>query len=252
MLDQTAYDPFNGMNFSKLHFYLARLYKPATAGDDRVTVRIIPFMSAYDSDKVDMLPKYPMLFKGTTIAGKSEIESSSEATLLICLCNDDFSTGWVVCRAQRQVQSFSKEPLYGSYEYKTIKEVLTKYGITPIDSRYENLEVMYQNNARSIIFIASGTEPAFYLMNSNGSVIAMNGMQICLTASSGTDSKSKQSTIRITPASIDFTTDGIFNIQKAKSVVLGHTGANLVGTVSSGRGSASPMFDLQSVSDIVV
>lgn len=250
--DPSVLDPFNGANFSHLHFYLARLYKPATAGDDRVTVRIVPFMNAYKSDQTAALPKYPMLFKGTTVAGKSEVESKENATLLICLCNDDFSVGWVVCRAQRQTLSYSKEPLYGSYEYKTVKELLTKYGVTPTDSRYENLEVMYQNNSRTLFFMASGTEPAFYIMNSLGSTIAMNGMQIALFASSGTDSKSKVSSMRITPTAITFSTDGVFDIQKAQSVVLGHSGANLVGTASSGRSTASDSWDLQNINTILV
>lgn len=82
-----------------LKFYEARIYSNPTPNDNRIKVRILPFMETESYD-IDMLPSFPPLFKGTCLNGYSENnDGSKKAENVLVLSNSEWTFGWVICKS---------------------------------------------------------------------------------------------------------------------------------------------------------
>ncbi len=237
---------------TKLNFYIGRIYKYGSIGDDRLTIRILPEMASVPDSSISCLPKFPMLRASTNINGIAEVDSVDKATLVLVLANDDFTLGWVVDRINYQMNSYILDDVMStSYEYEAVKQFFASYNIAPPSgTAYKELEVMYQNNLRTLIILSSTVDGSIWMISNTGSVIAMNSDEIYLCASASSSGDSSKSTIRISPDEITFNTK-TFNIQQAEYVILGHDGMNLVGTMSAGS-TAINGVDVNSIAHIAV
>ena len=57
----------------ELKLYRARVHDVGKENDDRLQVRIMPFMADYPETDSENLPRYPMMFKGQVLQCYTEL-----------------------------------------------------------------------------------------------------------------------------------------------------------------------------------
>ena len=199
-----------------LHFYKARIYRNSdTPGDDRLQVRILPYMEDILEPELMNLPWFPSLDNHKVIRGLPEmLVGEEEAGMVLVLANSDFTIGWVVCPLNSFPDSYDK--LEYNWEYKEVKELLGKMGITGKNFNYEYLEVnQYYKGVNAGEFPLDPTETGgMYFeitnilngnkvfLNSNLSCIGLIGNKVMLCSRAGTEDNMPQSKITIEPGQI--------------------------------------------------
>lgn len=235
MLEEREEYQFNRRNPSEdsneLHLYKAKLYKQLRYGDDRLQVRILPYMADVPENELDNLPKYPPFFKGEFPNGKSEVEhGKEEASLLWVMATSDFTVGYVLGPASYFpgcADTINKD----SWNYPEIKQAIQRSGCITENFDYKDIVIQLRNANSTYIEMYSVSSGYKYMMTAYGDLICLSDHKITLQAREGVDSGSAQSTIVLEPSKVTVNTS-VFEVN-AKTVILGHHNMSPLGTISS-------------------
>lgn len=220
---------------------LAKLYRFLGEEDNRLQVRILPNHADVPKDLAkEVLPCFPTFERGRIINGKSEVDSSySEADSVLVITNENFSIGWVLCKANPPVNT---QPYVAKDQdnclYSQIQNLINGQDFKesfPI----ENVEVVSYTEARK------GAEAAtsFELLNlvtgarlfgcSSGTTVLISAEHVCIrTGTPGMTSA--HSSINITPDTIEISSTGAVVIDAKGGIVTGNSGSSIVSTSSTG------------------
>lgn len=203
-------------NNDSLHFYKARIYQnKSTPGDDRIQVRIIPYMEDVPETDLVNLPWYPSLDRSRVIRGLPEmIVGEEKAGLVLVVANSDFTMGYVVCPLNAFPDSYDK--LEYNWPYKEVKEVLSKMGLTGSSFNYEFLEVNQHTVGvdEGEWTLNPSEKGGFYLeitnilngdkvfINSNLAAMGLIGNKVIMASRAGVEENQAQSVITVAPDKI--------------------------------------------------
>ena len=82
------------------HIYKAKIFKVLGPQDDRLQVRILPYMMAIPKEDQENLPRYPPFIKGQVITGLSEEEDGPDkAEEVWVIAVPDFTLGFILGKA---------------------------------------------------------------------------------------------------------------------------------------------------------
>jgi hypothetical protein len=213
-----------------LKLYRANIYANVKKGDDRLQVRIMPYMAGITGEDEANLPKYPPLYKGHVIRGYAETDSQSnggKVTSIFVLANDDFTVGYCLDPIN-EFNGALKGALKTSWNYQETKSVLQRCGFMPQEFTYENITCDMNENG-SLIELGAYNQPFKIIMTSTGDVIGVMAHRCFLMARSGPKSGTDSSYIDIRPTRIEIKSK-VVDLSKSDAVILGHRGMNLVGT----------------------
>ena len=223
-----------------LHFYRARVHDVGKVGDDRLQVRIMPFMADYPDTDVDNLPRYPCMFQGTVINCFTELDPNPDTGMpdwVFVAATEDFTVGYVIGVAN-QFYACNNTSFVDSYGYKYVQNFISSRGL---DTNYVNYDEMVvekwiTTKYGGMVEMYNYKTGEKYLINTSGTCIIMQFDRIYMrvgnpSGTASTSSSEKFSLMEMTSGEISFKTD-LFNVD-AKNVVLGHHGLNVVGTTAS-------------------
>ena len=234
---------------NQLHFYLATLYEIIGDTDSRLRVRILPEMIDYED--TSLLPCFPPLFKNTTLNGKSEKDDGvSEAENYLILSNDDWTFGWVVCKANLfSLNSDSEKIEFQNPNFKIVEDNIKscKFGRVIPDYDYKNLVVQTlvfedESNASDgggmIEFYNFRTGDKF-IFNASGSGMCITSWGVKLFAGKQTGSdvpanqsaEGKHSSITLMPAECLVKVER-FEVD-AHNIIFGHGNRKLLASSST-------------------
>lgn len=212
----------------ELRLYRANIYSNVKAGDDRLQVRIMPYMAGITGEDEANLPKYPPLFKGHVIRGFAEVDKSEnegKVTSIMVLANDDFTVGYCLDPIN-EFNGALKGALTTSWNYQETKSILQRCGCVPKDFKYENIKCDV-NDGGTILTLSSHSKPFKIVMTCAGDVVAIMQNRVFLMARSGPSSGTESSYIDIKPNRIEIKSD-VVDFSKSKAIILGHRGMNLL------------------------
>lgn len=216
----------------ELHLYRAVIHDNVKAGDDRLQVRILPWMEGISGEEEDNLPRFPPFIKGQVIRGYTEKKGHPKTgmpTSVWVAANTDFTVGYVIGPIN-EFNGALNGALGSSWNYQETKSVLAAAGATPEDFCYEDCEV-HTNEANTMIDITSFKSPFRVLMTDKGTMFVMKETELFMMARAGTKPGDQASYIRVTPQKIECKAK-VFDLSKSEAVVLGHHGLNALGTYS--------------------
>lgn len=248
-----------------LHLYRARVVSLGKKGDDRIKVRIMPYMADYPSTEDSYLPMYPMMFKGqvlTCFTEKDPNKQTNEPDWVFVAATEDFTVGYVVGLANQFYTCSSDTKYLDSYGYDYIQSFISSRGLDTSHINYDELVIEKwcsydggspENGQGGFVEMYNYRTGEKYIINSSGTCFIMQFDKIYMrvgspsgTKTTGTDTQ-KFSQIQITADEISFKSD-LFNVD-AKKVVLGHHGLNVVGTTGS-MGASMEGVDFNPVTTI--
>ena len=129
-------------NSDELHIYKAKIYDNCKEGDDRIQVRVLPYMALIPDSDLEHLPKYPPFFKGQVIRGFTEKDDGPDkASLVFILANTDFTFGYVMGLANDFPGPGKDDVLLDSYNFSRLKAFLTQRGIDTSTFNYNHIIV---------------------------------------------------------------------------------------------------------------
>lgn len=218
-----------------LKLYRANIYANVKKGDDRLQVRIMPYMAGITGEDEANLPKFPPLYKGHVIRGYAESEMSAtnddgskgRVTSIFVLANDDFTVGYCLDPIN-EFNGALKGALKTSWNYQETKSVLQRCGFIPKDFKYENIIVDMNENG-SLVELGAYNQPFKIIMTSQGDVIGIMAHRCFLMARSGPTSGTDSSYIDIKPTKVEIKSK-VVDLSKSDAVILGHRGMNVVAT----------------------
>lgn len=209
-----------------LHIYRARIVDNCKKNDDRLQVRIMPFMAGIKED--DILPKYSPFFQGEVVRGKTEKADGKEAADYVwVVAVPDFTYGFVLGLAN-SFDSINTSPMARSWNYQNIKQSLQRSGAITEDFDYNNLAVDFCNSSATFLQIRSITNGNIWWFSSTGNVISLQEQKVYLSARNGNQSGATMSFIELKPNSIVIKSDLID--LRGKKIIMGKHGKNLMGT----------------------
>jgi hypothetical protein len=213
-----------------LKLYRANIYANVKTGDDRLQVRIMPYMAGITGEDEANLPKYPPLYKGHVIKGYAEVDSQvndGKVTSIFVLANDDFTVGYCLDPIN-EFNGALNGALKASWNYQETKSVLQRCGFMPQGFTYENITCDTNENG-SLIELGAYNQPFKIIMTSSGDVIGIMEHRCFLMARSGQSSGTDSSYIDIRPTKVEIKSK-VVDLSKSDEVILGHRGMNLIGT----------------------
>lgn len=222
MIEQYEY---NG----ELRLYRANIYANVKSGDDRLQVRVMPYMAGITGEDEANLPKYPPLVKGHVIRGYAESDNEDQVTSIMVLANDDFTVGYCLDPVN-EFNGALDGALTTSWNYQEAKSVLQRCGCVPKNFTYENITCNV-NEAGNFMEMSAYNQPFKIMMTCSGDVIAIQQNRVFLMARSGPESGTDSSYIDIKPARIEIK-GKVVDLSKSDAVILGHRGMSVVGTFS--------------------
>lgn len=214
----------------ELRLYRANIYANVKVGDDRLQVRVMPYMAGITGEDEANLPKYPPLFKGHVIRGFAEKDSQNnggKVTSIMVLANEDFTVGYCLDPIN-EFNGALAGALSTSWNYQEVKSVLQRCGCIPKNFTYENITCNINENG-SLVEIGSYNEPFKIIMTRSGDVLSIQENRLFLMARSGASSGTESSYIDIKPDRIELKSR-VIDFSKADSVILGHRGMNVLGS----------------------
>lgn len=223
-----------------LHLYRARVHDVGSIGDDRLQVRIMPYMADYPDTDVENLPRYPSMFKGTVFSCWTELNPSPDTGLpdwVFVAATEDFTVGYVIGIAN-QFYACNDTPFVDSYGYSYVQNFISGRGL---DTSYVNYDEMViekwvaESKSGGFVEMYNYKTGEKYYINASGTCFIIQYDKIYMRVGSPSGAKdantTKFSQMEMDAGSINFKTD-LFNVD-AKNVVLGHHGLNVVGTTAS-------------------
>lgn len=213
----------------ELHFYKARIYDNCKTGDDRLQVRIIPYMNKIPDNELDNLPKYPPLVNGKVIRGYTEkADGKLKASIVYVLATSDFTYGFIV-------DLVNNMPGCGDtgdtehWSFEKTKRALQVSNSIPSGFDYENIYVDVRNCTGTYLEMHDVKNGCKYFMTQYGDVISLTPGRILLESRAGAAIGNQYSSVEITPDKVTIDTN-TFEVN-AKTVMLGHGGMKLLGTL---------------------
>ena len=239
-----------------LKVYRARIYDCGKDGDDRIQVRIIPYMIEYEDSETGDLPRYPTLFKGNVINGYTEQNpnpQTKQADEVFVLATSDFTVGYVIGLAN-MFFNCSSIPYQDSYGFLSVQSYLSARGLHAIE--YEDLVVdnWISTDEGGYIEFHNFKTGDKYIINSSGNCLAVLADKIYMRAGNPNGTKNGGndnpfSTMTMTNDSINFKTKN-FDIT-AEKIALGHSGLNVLATVNS-QAAAYNGLNLQPMKNVTI
>jgi len=206
-----------------LQLYRARIYKKMPPGDDRLQIRVMPFLA--DLPNPDrFLPKWPPFFQGQVITGKTEADVGQLADYVWVAALPDFSVGYVMGLATGYGRAY--EVFQDSINFTSVLQGLINRGVASSDLRYENIQVLHRS-ANHLDMVDTVTGDRFTLL-SNGTVFSVLRNQIYMRVGTPDSGRTDFSAIRISREEISFATP-TFRVKSA-NIVLGDKGLNVLAT----------------------
>lgn len=222
---------------TSLRLYKARIYSSGKDGDDRLQVRVLPYMADYEVSECGDLPRYPALIKGQIITGYSELSPNPKTNMadeVFIVATSDWTVGYVLGLANR-FHDCSSTPYQESYGFLNIQDYLSTRGLDAIE--YEDIYVDMWNSTQDggFILMHNFKTGDVYVINASGTCIVMQADKIYLRVGSPNSSDSggnsgDRSTITMTNTAISFKTK-LFDVD-AEDVVLGHHGLKVLATLA--------------------
>ena len=218
----------------ELRIYRAQIYKVMGPHDDRLQVRILPYMIDVPTDELNYLPIYPPLFKGTVITGYSELEDGKEkATRVYVAATPDFTVGYILGFAN-EFESNTNSKFSQSYNFSQIKRYLNQRSCCPTDFEYKDIQVLintYEDGTGGLMVFYNFRTGDLFAVNTTGSIITLQKDKIYMRVGSPSDppgGNNPFSSITIDSGKIVIDTS-VLDL-RAKSIIMGHDGLYLVGT----------------------
>lgn len=214
----------------ELKLYRALIHDNCRSGDDRIQVRVMPYMADISGDEESNLPKYPPFFKGRTVRGYTEKDAASDGknpTSVYVLANQDFTVGYVL-DAVNEFNGALTGALRNSWDYQNSKSILQRAGCLPTGFKYQDL-IVNMNEAGTMIDITSYKSAFRIIMTNAGDIFCIQANRIFMMARSGATTGAMASYIDIKPHKIEIKAP-LLDLSKSDAVVLGHRGLNLLGT----------------------
>ena len=218
-------------NSDELHIYKAKIYDNCKEGDDRIQVRVLPYMALIPDSDLEHLPKYPPFFKGQVIRGFTEKDDGPDkASLVFILANTDFTFGYVMGLANDFPGPGKDDVLLDSYNFSRLKAFLTQRGIDTSTFNYNHIivQAMSSSDEGGLIEMYNFRTGEKFIVNRSGTCIVMSQNKIYLRVGSpaeiGIPSFSK---LEMTPNSISMKAK-VINID-GEFVKLGNHGSFLAG-----------------------
>lgn len=216
----------------ELKLYRALIHDNCKSGDDRIQVRIMPYMAEITGDEEYNLPKYPPFFKGHVVRGYTEKDAKSDnkdPTSIYVLANQDFTVGYVL-DAVNEFNGALQGALTNSWDYQNTKSILTRAGCLPKNFKYEDL-VVDMNEGGTLLIVKSYKNPILVVMTAAGDIFSIQQNRIYMMARSGPNTGEEASYIDIRPGRIECKSK-VFDLSKSEAVILGHRGLNVLGSFS--------------------
>jgi hypothetical protein len=250
------------MTDNNFQIYKAALYECLGPNDDRLRVRILPYMTELDDTELDNLPAYPPFFKGQVITGISEIDFGKEnCDCVWVLATADFQTGFILGKANAFGANTSQKYPY-SYNYDEVKQYLSNRRALPDDFDYEHIIIRLKTGSEDygeeVANVASGGVIELYnyltgdyvLLNTSGTVLCVMQHQIYArvgTPSSAGAGGSVFSALTIKAETINLKSQRIF--LDGKSVMLGASNLYVVGcpVTSPTHAEGVPLIPMRNV-----
>lgn len=214
----------------ELKLYRANIYDNVKVGDDRLQVRIMPYMAGITGEDEANLPKYPPLYKGHVIRGYAEVDSAENGgliTSIMVLANEDFTVGYCLDPINEFNGALSGA-LRTSWNYQEAKSVLQRCGCVPKNFTYDNITCNI-NDKGTFMEMGSYTEPFKVWMTEAGDVFVIQKNRLYMMARSGVESGVDSSYIDIKPNRIEIKSK-VVDLSKSDAVILGHRGMSVVAT----------------------
>lgn len=224
-----------------LKIYKARIYKMLGPNDDRVQVRILPYMVDIPSDELDNLPKFPPFIKGQVISGKTEYDDGKMAAENVWVASTpDFTFGFVIGLANAFGQFSGK--MVDSYGFTELKKYLVKRKVCPDGFNYRDLYVQYWgeaidgqgNSTGGLLEFVNRKLGHKYIITTSGAIFAMTSDSILLRIG-GVNTEplggTKFSSMEMTPGKVRFKTP-VFEVDAGK-IILGKRAMSVLATTAS-------------------
>lgn len=213
-----------------LHIYKARIYKNMKVQDDRIQVRLLPFMADIPDKECSMLPKFPPFRLGHVIRGYTEVDDGADkASIVYVVCNKTFNFGYVLDLVNN-FEGCAKQAMSASWKFQKVKSILTRANALPSSFEYANINVDVINPAGTLMMFHDFKNGNFFLMDCYGDTFTMQNKKIYMCARAGVESGANMSSVSITPERVDINTQ-IFNVN-AKQYLFGKHAMHVLGTNS--------------------
>ena len=237
-------------NDDELHLYKGRIYDNCKSGDDRLQIRILPFMADLPDNELSNLPKFSPFFKGQVIRGITEADATDDqpASLVYVLATSDFTFGFVLGTVN-EFDSIGEAPMVESWNYPEAKQCLQRSGAIADSFDYENIAVDMSNATSTILEMHDVKKGSKWIMTCTGDIFTIQQGLIYMCSRRGTESGANMSSIKIQPESIKITTTTL-DIS-AKHIIMGKHGHYLLGTLASAPVSCDGI-NLTPVTNIMV
>lgn len=245
----------------ELKLYRARVHDVGKENDDRLQVRIMPYMADYPEADSENLPRYPMMFKGQVLQCYTELNPDQGTGLpdwVFVAATEDFTVGYVIGLAN-QFYGCNNTPFVDSYGYKKIQNFISSRGLDTSAVNYDEMVIEKwitndSNNPKGgMVEMYNYKTGEKYYINTSGTcfIIQFDKIYMRVGNPSGSASASTESfsQIQMDAKQIGFKTE-LFNVD-AKKVVLGHHGLSVVGTTGS-LGVSMEGVDFNPVSSITI
>src|SRR5574344_639422 len=220
----------------ELRIYKANIYRILGSGDDRLQVRILPYMMDIPNDELDNLPKYPPFIRGRMIVGNSEIiDGKDKADRVYVVCTPDFGFGFILGVAN-EFEGNTQSKFTGSYNYHNLSSFLSQRGAKPSDFDYENIDVEINDQGDGtggIMEFHNRKTGDFFLVNTSGTFFTVQRDQLIMRVGSPPELPGGSnifSQIKMTSTNVEVSTK-VFDVS-ATIIILGHHGTYHLSTNS--------------------
>jgi hypothetical protein len=253
---------------NNFNIYKAAIYEVLGANDDRLRVRILPYMTDIDDDELPNLPCYPPFFKGQVITGISEIDFGKESCDCVwVVATSDFQTGFILGKANAfGANTIQKYPY--SYNYAEVKQYLSNRHALPDNFDYDHIIIRLKTGSEDYMKedgsnqiqdeVAAGGMIELYnyltgdyvLLNTSGTVLCVMQHQIYArvgTPSTENGEGSTFSALTIKADTINLKSQRIF--LDGKAVMLGAHNLYVVGmpTRTPTHAEGVPLIPMESI-----
>jgi hypothetical protein len=206
--------------------------------DNRLQVQPLPEFFGLAEEELDNLPIYPMFNKGTMITGTSIKEDKKKADYVMCICNRDFSIGYVLGLANDAGSGLKDEKFKDSYGYNNVKTFLAQRRVLPDNFDYKNLIVttFFESDQGGMINCYNRKTGDWVLLNSAGAILTVQQENIFMRVGSPANPPASGP---VGFSMIHMTSDKILikspNVEiDANDLVLGKHNLTLCGTLTQG------------------
>jgi hypothetical protein len=235
----------------ELKIYRARVHDVGSVGDDRLQVRIMPYMADYSELEDENLPRYPCMFKGQVLSCYTELNPDKKTNLpdwVFVAATEDFTVGYVIGLAN-QFYTCNNTPFLDSYGYTNIQNFISSRGLDTYAVNYDEMVVekwISNKNSQPIggmVEMYNYRTGEKYIILTSGTCLIMqyNNIYMRVGNPSGTENGKTESFSEFVMNNnkIEFKTD-LFNVD-AKNVVLGQHQLNLLATGATSKVSLNGM-----------